>query len=71
MLASQAGGTVRTLTEWFDHTGLDLDFVQHDPATVVAAAEAAGLVEVECLTRSRRAWLGEKTDRMYLVGRRP
>jgi hypothetical protein len=48
----------------------DLDFVLHDAAAVVAAAEVAGLVDIEWY---RRSPLPEEppTERLYLLGRRP
>jgi uncharacterized protein len=46
VLALHAGTEVRTVTEWFDHE-VDLDFVLHDPADVVAIVEQAGLREIE------------------------
>ncbi len=47
----------------------DLSFVLHDPATVVAAAEAAGLVELEWYRRSPLPQEAT-TERLYLLGRR-
>jgi uncharacterized protein YceH (UPF0502 family) len=48
----------------------DLDFVLHDAAAVVAAAEVAGLVDIEWY---RRSPLPQEppTERLYLLGRRP
>ena len=69
VLGMHAGAEVRHLDEWFGHE-VDLDFVLHDPATVVAAVEAAGLVEVEWYLRGPVAARGESTQRLYVVGRR-
>ena len=47
----------------------ELDFVLHDPAMVVAAAEAAGLVDLEWYRRSPLPQEAQ-TERIYLLGRR-
>jgi len=44
--------------------------VHHDPADVVAAVEAAGLVDVEWFVRGPRPALGETSQRLYVLGRR-
>lgn len=69
VLGMHAGAEVRHLDEWFGH-GVDLDFVLHDPAAVVAAVEAAGLVEVEWYRRGPVTSRGERTQRLYVIGRR-
>ncbi len=48
----------------------DLEFVLHDADSVVAAAEAAGLVEIEWYRRSPVP-SEAATERLYLLGRRP
>jgi hypothetical protein len=48
----------------------DLDFVLHDVGALVAAAEAAGLVDLEWYQRSPLPQEAP-TMRLYLVGRRP
>ncbi len=48
----------------------ELDFVLHDHRAVIAAAEAAGLVEVEWYVRGPLA-AEAQTERLYLIGRRP
>ena len=48
----------------------DLDFVLHDADAVVAAAEAAGLVDIEWYLRSPLPQEAP-TKRLYLLGRRP
>ncbi|MET0695484.1 MAG: DUF480 domain-containing protein [Propionibacteriaceae bacterium] len=48
----------------------ELDFVLHDARTVVAAAEAAGLVDLEWYERSPLPQEAP-TRRLYLLGRRP
>jgi uncharacterized protein len=50
--------------------GTDLDFVLHDATTLIAAAEAAGLVDLEWYRRSPRP-MEAQTERLYLLGRRP
>lgn len=52
VLALHAGDGVRTVTDWFGHE-IDLDFVLHDRAEVVAAVERAGLRDVEWYHRGR------------------
>jgi uncharacterized protein YceH (UPF0502 family) len=47
----------------------DLDFVLHDETTVIAAAEAAGLVDIEWYRRSPLPQEAS-TQRLYLLGRR-
>ena len=69
VLALQAGAEVRHLEEWFGHE-VDLDFVQHDPAPVVALVEAAGLVDVEWYLRGPVTSRGEQTQRLYVIGRK-
>ncbi|GHJ60323.1 hypothetical protein NOK12_28410 [Nocardioides sp. OK12] len=73
LVALQAGHEVRRLDSWFD---VDLGegglgFVQHDPGEVVAAVEAAGLVDVEWFVRGPRAALGETSQRLYVLGGQP
>lgn len=48
----------------------ELDFVLHDADAVVAAAEAAGLTEIEWYSRSPLPQEAS-TERLYLLGRRP
>lgn len=47
----------------------DLDFVLHEPAAVVAAMEAAGLVDLEWYRRSPLPQEAS-TERLYVLGRR-
>lgn len=59
-----------------DHPGelfgepTELDFIRHDPEVIIAAAEAAGLVDIEWYLRSP---LPDEmpTRRLYLRGWRP
>lgn len=71
VLAMHAGDEVRRLTSWFDEDVPPLDFVGHDPATIVALVEAAGLVEVEWYLRGPVAERGETTQRLYVLARNP
>ena len=48
----------------------DLDFVLHDADAIVAAAAAAGLVDIEWYRRSPLPQEAS-TERLYLLGRRP
>lgn len=65
-----AGADVRHVDSWWD-IETDLDFVFHAPAEVRAAAEAAGLVDVEWYHRGPFTDRGETTERFYLLGRKP
>jgi len=69
VVALHAGSEVRHLAEWFD-APVDLDFVLHDPAEVVAQVGAAGLVDVEWYHRGPITSRGETTQRLYVVGRK-
>ena len=68
-LATHIGNEVQHPGELWG-VSTELDFVLHDPGAVVAAAEAAGLVDIEWY---RRNPLPEEapTERLYLLGRRP
>jgi uncharacterized protein YceH (UPF0502 family) len=70
VLGGHAGHQVRRMTTWFGHD-VTLDFVSRDPADVVAAVTAAGLVDVEWYLRGALAARGETTDRFYVLARRP
>jgi len=70
VLGMHAGTEVRHLDEWFGHE-VDLDFVLHEPASVVGIVEAAGLVDLEWYLRGPVAARGETTQRLYVVGRTP
>lgn len=71
VVATQAGDDVRRVTQWHGVEDLALDFVQREPASLVAVAEAAGLVEVEWYLRGPLTAQGETSRRLYVVGRRP
>jgi len=70
VLALHAGSRVRTADSWFDRP-VELEVALHEPAEVVAAAEAAGLVDVEWFRRSAVVTRGETSERLYVLGRRP
>ena len=70
VLGLHAGDDVRRVTRWFEVEVPALDFVLHDPATVVAAVEAAGLTDVEWYLRGPHEWRDETTQRLYVVARR-
>lgn len=70
VLALHAGSEVRHVDEWFD-ADVELDFVLHEPETVVAVVQAAGLVDVEWYLRGPLAQRDETTDRLYVVARKP
>jgi uncharacterized protein YceH (UPF0502 family) len=69
VLGMHAGAEVRHLSEWFGHQ-VDLDFVLHEPASVVGVLEAAHLVDVEWYVRGPLTARGETTQRLYVVGRK-
>jgi uncharacterized protein YceH (UPF0502 family) len=70
VLALHSGTEVRSVGEWFGHQ-IELDFVLHDPADIVALAERAGLRDVEWYHRGPLAERGESTERLYVLGRKP
>jgi uncharacterized protein len=68
-LAAHVGNEVRHPGElWGEAT--ELDFVEHDPEALIAAAAAAGLVDLEWYVRSPLPQ-EVQTRRLYLLGRRP
>ncbi len=69
VLGLHAGAEVRTVREWFGHD-VDLDFVLHDPAEVVAIVERAGLLDVEWYHRGPLTSRGETTERLYVLARK-
>lgn len=70
VIGAHAGSDVRNNASWFDHE-IDLDFVFHEPAELLAVLEAAGIVDVEWYRRGPLTWRGETTQRQYLIGRKP
>ena len=70
VLGMHAGSDVRHNESWFDHP-IDLDFVFHEPAEVVAVVEQAGLVDVEWYRRGPLTTRGETTERLYVIARKP
>jgi uncharacterized protein YceH (UPF0502 family) len=70
VVALHAGAEVRHVDEWWD-IDVELDFVLHDPAEVRAAAEAAGLVDLEWYHRGPILAREETTERFYLLARKP
>ena len=50
---------------------IDLDFVLHDPAEVVATVERAGLLDIEWYQRGPFTSRGETTQRLYVLARKP
>jgi uncharacterized protein len=69
VLALHAGAEVRTVTDWFGHE-IDLDFVLHDPAEIVAIVERTGLLDVEWYHRGPFTSRGETTQRLYVLARK-
>lgn len=69
-IALHIGDEVRHITELFG-AEVDLHFVLHDRHEVVAAATAAGLVDVQWYLRSAEPAVEVETERLYLVGRTP
>jgi uncharacterized protein YceH (UPF0502 family) len=70
VLGMHAGAQVRHNASWFD-IPVDLDFVFHDPESVVGVVEGAGLVDVEWYRRGPLVHRGETTQRLYVVARKP
>ena len=68
VLALHSGAEVRHLDEWFGHE-VDLDHVLHEPGDVVGLVESAGLVDVEWYLRGPLAGRGERSRRLYVIGR--
>lgn len=69
LLGMHAGPGVRHVDERWG-IPVDLDYVAHDPARVIAAAEAAGLNAIEWYRRgSVRRDGPEEGERFYLLGR--
>jgi uncharacterized protein len=70
VLALNTGTEIRSLTDWFDHE-IDLDFVLHDPAEILASVDQAGLVDIEWYLRGPVAARGEVLERLYVLARKP
>ncbi|MFC7494905.1 MULTISPECIES: DUF480 domain-containing protein [unclassified Nocardioides] len=70
VVALHAGAEVRHHDDWFD-VPIDLDFVFHEHADVVALVRAAGLVDVEWYHRGALEHRGEASERLYVVARKP
>jgi uncharacterized protein YceH (UPF0502 family) len=70
VLALHTGAEVRTVTDWFGHE-IDLDFVLHDPAEILAIVDQAGLLDIEWYHRGPYAARGETTQRLYVLARKP
>lgn len=68
--ALHAGEEVHHVDELFG-APVDLEFVLHNPAEVVDAVTAAGLVDVEWYLRSPLPDVETPTERLYVVARRP
>jgi SAM-dependent methyltransferase len=68
-VATHVGDEVQHPGELFGEP-TDLDFVLHDPEVIIAAAEAAGLVDLEWYLRGPLQHEAQ-TRRLYLQGRRP
>ena len=70
VLALHVGAEVLSVDEWFGYE-VELDFVLHDRADVVATVERAGLQDVEWYQRGPRPARGESTERGYVLARKP
>jgi uncharacterized protein YceH (UPF0502 family) len=70
VLALHTGADVRTVTDWFGHE-IDLDFVLHDRAAILAVVEQTGLVDIEWYHRGPFTARGETTERLYVLARKP
>ena len=69
VLALHVGAQVLSVDEWLGHE-VELDFVLHDRADVVATVERAGLQDVEWYQRGPRPARGESTERLYVLARK-
>lgn len=65
-IALHAGPEVRHLDEFLGHE-VDVDFVLHDPASVLASLDAAGFDVLERYVRGPIAVVEEPTDRLYVL----
>jgi uncharacterized protein YceH (UPF0502 family) len=70
VVALHVGSEVLHSDDWFD-AAVDLDFVLHEPAEVVALVETAGLTDLEWYHRGPIVTRGETTQRLYVIGRKP
>ncbi|GAB2658577.1 hypothetical protein GCM10009743_38500 [Kribbella swartbergensis] len=70
VLALHAGDQIRHVDEFFGHQ-VNLDFVLHDPATIVNLVESAGLVDIEWYLRGPLPTRQESTQRLYVLARTP
>ncbi|MEZ5181150.1 MAG: DUF480 domain-containing protein [Acidimicrobiales bacterium] len=68
-LAVHVGDEVRRVTELFG-VAVEVDFVLHDQAQVLAAVAAAGLTDVEWYRRGPLAGAEVDTERLYVLARR-
>jgi hypothetical protein len=69
-VAVHEGAELRRVTELFGAT-TELEFTLHRRSAVVAAFEAAGLMDVEWYVRNASSPTEAQTERIYVVGRRP
>jgi uncharacterized protein len=69
-VALHEGSEVHHVTALFG-AATELDFTHHEREAVVAAFEAAGLVDVEWYLRNASSPTEAKTQRIYVIGRRP
>ncbi len=69
-VALHEGAEVHHVTALFD-AATELDFTHHEREAVVAAFEAAGLVDIEWYLRNASSPTEAKTQRIYVLGRRP
>ena len=69
-LGLHVGPEVRHVQEWWDHP-VDLHFVLHDPRAVLAAVDAAGVEDVEWYRRGPQGDTEAKTERLYVLARKP
>ena len=70
LLAMHAGAEVLSPGSWFDQD-IELDFVLHRPAEIVALVQAAGLDDVEWYHRGPVTARGEHNERLYVLARKP
>lgn len=68
LLSVMVGDEVRSYDEYLGHT-IDVAVVEHDPAAVLAAVAASGLVDVEWYRRGPYAH--EQAEQLHVLARKP
>lgn len=69
VLAFDTGSSERLRTPWSDHDDLDLAMVSHDRSSVLRAAQAAGLTNIEWYQRGPSSERDQTSERLYVLAR--